>query len=236
MSNPSVNHSYTGASRSEAAWHLSWGLPQAGQAGSGTEFEGFGLLLTGDVEGLVETGCRLRRIRHRLLASSKAPLSRYSSASVVTHSVGVHRGQRLSQRAPTPRRGVRLPHTPPPASPGNTAGTALTPWPAGGKSLTESPPGPPRPGPARPGPSRAGPYPGATHSTNPCAVARVVPAAACAVRRRTLAAALMHDGRMDQRLRQANGVRHLRRQGACRLSVLQGLIRIAQVPQRPGAR
>ncbi len=30
------------------------GLPQASQARGGAEFEGFGLLLTGDVEGLVE--------------------------------------------------------------------------------------------------------------------------------------------------------------------------------------
>ena len=54
------------------------------------------------------------------------------------------------------------------------------------------------------------------------------------VRRQHLAAALMHDGRIDQRLRQAPGVRHLLRQGACRLAVLEGLRRKAQGPQLPG--
>jgi hypothetical protein len=49
-----------------------------------------------------------------------------------------------------------------------------------------------------------------------------------------LAAALMHDGRKDQRLRQAIGVRHLLRQGARRLAVLQGLRRKAQGPQLSG--
>ena len=44
----------------------------------------------------------------------------------------------------------------------------------------------------------------------------------------------MHGGRIDQRLRQAKGVRHLLRQGACRLAVLEGLLRKAQGPQLPG--
>ena len=44
----------------------------------------------------------------------------------------------------------------------------------------------------------------------------------------------MHGGRIDQCLRQALRVRHLLRQGARRLAVLQGLIRKAQRPQRPG--
>ena len=52
---------------------LALGLPQARQAGGGTEFEGFGLLLTGHVEGLLETGFRLRRIRHRLLLQAVVP-------------------------------------------------------------------------------------------------------------------------------------------------------------------
>ena len=42
------------------------GLPQAGQAGGGTEFPGFGVLGAGDVEGLVETGFCLGRVRDRL--------------------------------------------------------------------------------------------------------------------------------------------------------------------------
>ncbi len=33
---------------------LALGVPQAGQAGGGTEFQGFGLLAAGDGEGLVE--------------------------------------------------------------------------------------------------------------------------------------------------------------------------------------
>ena len=54
------------------------------------------------------------------------------------------------------------------------------------------------------------------------------------VRRQHLAAALMHSGRNDQRLYQAQGERHLLRQGARRLAVLQGLLRKAHVPQLPG--
>ena len=50
------------------------------------------------------------------------------------------------------------------------------------------------------------------------------------VRRQHLAAVLMHDGRKDQRLPQAIGVRHLLRQGTCRLAVLHGLLRKAQGP------
>lgn len=46
---------------------LTLGLPQAGQAGGGAEFPGSGLLLTGNIEGLVETDFRLGRIWHCLL-------------------------------------------------------------------------------------------------------------------------------------------------------------------------
>jgi len=45
---------------------------------------------------------------------------------------------------------------------------------------------------------------------------------------------LMHDGRMEQRLRQAIGMRYLLSQGTCRLAVPECLIREAQVPQLPG--
>ena len=50
---------------------------------------------------------------------------------------------------------------------------------------------------------------------------------------RGLAAALMQDGRPDQSLTQAIGVRDLLSQGAYLLAVLHGLVWIAQLPQLP---
>jgi hypothetical protein len=48
VSNPSVNHPYTGANSSRASPTLSLIAPEACEAHGGAEFLGFGLLLAGD--------------------------------------------------------------------------------------------------------------------------------------------------------------------------------------------
>jgi hypothetical protein len=76
---------------------LALGLPQARQTGGGAEFPGFGLLLTGHVEGLLETGFCLGRIRHRLL-QQQGPFEAVQLSVVVMQLRGVYLGQRLDQR------------------------------------------------------------------------------------------------------------------------------------------
>jgi hypothetical protein len=63
VSNPSVNHPYTGASSSRDCLHLALVAPEACEAHGGAELPGFGLLLARDLQCTLEIRLRLYHIR-----------------------------------------------------------------------------------------------------------------------------------------------------------------------------
>src|SRR5712691_933435 len=153
------------------------GLPQARQAGGGAQLPGLGLLVTGHVEGLLETGFRLRRIRHRLL-QQQGPLEPIQLSRVVTASV-VSTTASASASAVNPSSGC------PPAPYASASRPREYGWncvdpvarSAASPCRIAARPASPSPCMARAQPCRT--VLQATRCANPCAVARLVAATAC---------------------------------------------------------